>query len=100
MDCCGMPMAVRDGGGLMCRRCGETVGVPVVLPRNPFDVAVTEAPVEVPAPVVIPGVIPEATKPLTKSDLDAVAVAIGLEAAPELAPEAVDVPRGRMKKAR
>lgn len=53
MDCCGMPMAVREGGGWMCRRCGEAVGVPVVAPRNPFDVLVTDAPAEVPAAVVV-----------------------------------------------
>ena len=53
MDCCGMPMAVREGGGWMCRRCGECVGVPVVAPRNPFDVLVTEAPDAVPAAVVV-----------------------------------------------
>ena len=34
MDCCGMPMAVRPGGGLMCRRCGSAVDVPVVVRGN------------------------------------------------------------------
>lgn len=52
MDCCGMPMAVRSGGGLMCRRCGNACDVPVTLPVNPCAVAVTEA-AEVPPVAVV-----------------------------------------------
>ena len=55
MDCCGMPMAVRPGGGLMCRRCGAAVAVPVEMPVNPCARAVTEAPERMP---VVPAVVP------------------------------------------
>lgn len=107
MDCCGMPMSVREGGGLMCRRCGETVGVPVVLPRNPFDVAVTEAPAEVPKAVVIPGVIPEPVVVAVEKVYDEVLRWPGTDYGHNdppavVAPVAVadDVPRGRRKGSR
>lgn len=29
MDCCGMPLAVRAGGGFVCRRCQAEYDVPV-----------------------------------------------------------------------
>lgn len=87
MDCCGMAMAVREGGGLMCRRCGNAVGVPIEVRRNPFDVAVTEAPMTVPEPVVIPGLIPEAVS---------VGAAVSLSGVPRGTPEASA--RGRSRK--
>ena len=94
MDCCGMPMAVRPGGGLMCRRCGSAVAVPVEAPVNPCARAVTEAPERM--PVVAPLEVPpppgfEAEPVLTAEEA---AEAVGGFQGPEMfdgAPEAAPV---------
>lgn len=90
MDCCGMAMAVRDGGGLMCRRCGGTAGVPVVIPVNPFANWVTEAGSEPVVAVTLPGVVVEPSPVLVAVSLEQTAA--NCEAALEAAGE---VPRGR-----
>lgn len=97
MDCCGMPMAVRPGGGLMCRRCGCAVDVPVVVRGNRCSAScgvservvvevVNRAPLVVPPP---PGF--EAEPVLTAEEA---AEAVGGFQGPEMfagAPEAAPV---------